>query len=441
MPRPLAAEPPKGIDALQLPNIVVIVADDLGYGDLSCMGSEFRTPHLDRLAASGVRFSSWYSNAPLCSPSRASLLTGRYPRGTGVTALSSGRGGSANGLRAHVPTLPRALSEQLGYRTGMVGKWHLGGTPEGFPDRHGFEQWFGVVSGCVDYYSHIFYWSTERDPVHDLWDNGKEVFRNGEYATELFTDRAVEMMRDWVYDDDQQPFFLYLAYTTPHYPLHAPRKYFDRFPDLPPDRRAMAAMVSSLDDGVGAVMAELDRLGITDNTCVFVMSDNGPSAETRNWLDGREDPYYGGSAGALRGHKFSLYDGGTRVPALLSWPNRIDGGRVIDAPLAAMDIFPTLLTAAGGDPTPYKPDGADIWDVVTGTIEHLNRPIFWEHAGNAAVRDGDWKLVNEGGETFLSDIAKDTSERVNALADQPEIAAALRRLLTDWQQKTPVVLR
>lgn len=415
------------------PNVVMIMADDLGYGDLSCMGSEFRTPNLDRLAASGVRFSDWYSNAPVCSPSRAALLTGRYPQRTGVTSILPGRRGAVPGLAEDVPTIADVLADR-GYRTAMVGKWHLGTEAQARPDRHGFQRWYGFLAGCVDYYSHIFYWGGH-NPVHDLWEDGHEVYRNGEYATELFTERAITTIRDWTSADRETPFFLYLGYNAPHYPMHAPRRYLDRFPDLPPDRRIMAAMVSCMDDGIGQLLDELDRLGIAEDTCVFFMSDNGPSRESRNWLDGREDAYYGSSSGIFRGHKFSLYEGGIRVPAMIRWPGRIPGGRVLDEPLAAMDVAPTLLRQAGAPVEGM--DGADIWPVLSGTGGAPQRAIHWRHAENTAVRRGRFKLVRENGETFLSDVESDPSERTNLADSHPEQVAELHRSLQEWLDSLP----
>ena len=332
------------------PNFIVFLTDDQGYGDLSCMGcTDFRTPHLDRLAERGVRLTNWYSNSPVCSPSRASLLTGRYPGNAGVRSILAGHR-TATGLPPRVPTLATALKER-GYRTGLSGKWHLGLADGCRPGDHGFDTWFGHMAGCIDYYSHISYWGMNsggpgNDPTHDLWENDNEIYENGRYMTEMITERAVRFLRDAARDD--QPFFLYVAYNAPHYPMHAPKKYVDRFSHLPPDRRIMAAMLAAVDDGVGEIMGELEALGLAADTCTFFTSDNGPSRETRNWLDGRQDPYYGGTAGGLKGHKFSLYEGGIRMPGIMHWPEGIDGGRVIDEPAASMDIFPTLLTAAGG---------------------------------------------------------------------------------------------
>jgi len=423
------------------PNFIVFLTDNQGYGDLSCMGAtDFRTPHLDRLAAEGVRFTDWYSNSPVCSPSRASLLTGRYPGNAGVRAILQGHR-TASGLPRHVPTLATAL-KPLGYRAAMFGKWHLGLAEGSRPHDHGFDEWFGFMAGCVDYYSHIFYWglSYNQNPLHDLWENNREVYRNGEYLTELITQRAVEYIRRTARLG--QPFFLYLPYNTPHYPLHAPQKYLDRFPDLPWDRQIMAAMLSAFDDGVGEITAELERQGIMENTCIFYQSDNGPSRESRNWLEGRADSYYGSSAGAFKGHKFSLYEGGVREPAIMWSPGRIPAGQVVSQPGAAMDIFPTLLRLAGGDPARYELDGLDVWPMVTQSAPSPHGDIFWEMGEQTAVRRGNWKLVLKGqlvegappeDDVHLADLAADPGERVNLAAAQPQLTEELAAAARAWR--------
>ena len=259
------------------PNFVIIMTDDQGYGDLSCMGNtDFLTPHIDELAQSGARFTNWYSNSPVCSPSRASLLTGRYPGNAGVRAILAGHR-KATGLIPETPTIAAAV-RRLGYHTAMVGKWHLGLQERSRPNQNGFDYFYGFMAGCIDYYSHIFYWSMadgQTNPSHDLWENDREFYDNGKYFTEMVTDKTVEKIREL--GPSKDPFLMYVAYNAPHYPMHAPRKYLDRFPHLPPDRRIMAAMLSAVDDGVGQITDELKRLGIFDNTVIFFQSDNGPS--------------------------------------------------------------------------------------------------------------------------------------------------------------------
>jgi arylsulfatase A-like enzyme len=424
------------------PNFVVFLTDDQGYGDLSCMGAtDFRTPHLDRVAAEGARFTNWYSNSPVCSPSRASLLTGRYPAKAGVRAILAGHR-TATGLDAHVPTIAEAL-KPLGYQTAMFGKWHLGLAEGSRPQDHGFDEWFGFMAGCIDYYSHIYYWGLGgRQPhVHDLWHNGKEIWNNGVYFTEQIAERAVEYIRAATKRDG--PFFLYVPFNAPHWPMHAPSKYLDRFPRLAPDRRIMAAMLSSMDDAVGAILDELERQGVYEETCIFFTSDNGPSREIRNWLDGRTDPYYGGSAGKLKGHKFSLFEGGIRVPAIMSWPAQIPSGQVIDQMAVAMDVFPTVPAAAGGDPASYELDGKDITALVTQGAPTPHDEVYWEMGVQTAIRRGKWKLVLNGlliqeerqmDPVFLDDVEADLSESHNLADENPELVAELRRAAEGWRQ-------
>src|SRR5919197_3187140 len=375
------------------PSFVVILSDDQAACDLGCLGAtDLRTPHFDQLAASGAILRSWYSSSPVCSPSRASLLTGRYPGNAGVRSILRGHR-TASGLPASVPTLATALAP-LGYRSGLYGKWHLGVAEGSRPHDRGFDEWFGFLAGCIDYYSHIYYFDMDsgHDPTHDLWENGHEVWRNGEYFTRLVTERAVDFVRR----NRDRLFFLYLPYNAPHWPLHAPREYLDRFPDLPEDRRIMAAMIAAMDDGVGALLDELERLGLREDTCVFFQSDNGPSRETSNCLNGRPEPYYGGGTCSLKGHKFSLFEGGIRSPALFSWPARIPAARDVRELGLAMDVFPTLLAAAGGDPSRYELDGRDVLPMLADGAPSPHREVFWEMGRQTAVRRSRWKLVLNG---------------------------------------------
>jgi arylsulfatase A-like enzyme len=427
------------------PNILIFMTDDQGYGDLSCMGStDFRTPHLDALAASGARFTNWYSNSPVCSPSRAALLTGRYPGHAGVRAILAGHR-TATGLPPHVPSLATAL-RQAGYQTALFGKWHLGLQSGCRPGDHGFDEWFGFMAGCVDYYSHIFYWGMNTgwpgmNPTHDLWHNDRETWEyNGRYLTEVITEKTVDYVRQAA--ATKQPFFTYVAYNAPHYPMHAPQKYMQRFAHLPWDRQIMAAMICAVDDGVGEILSELECQGIRENTLVFFMSDNGPSRESRNWLDGRPDPYYGGTTGALKGHKFSLFEGGIRVPGILSWPSAIPAGQVIDAPCAAMDIFPSVLRASGNDPAAYQLDGIDLLPLLAAGQALPERDLFWEMDAQTAIRRGPWKLVLNGqlveGEpaqapVHLANLDEDCGERVNLSEQYPDLTAELSAAARTWR--------
>lgn len=425
------------------PNFIVIMTDDQGYGDLSCMGAtDFLTPHIDELASCGARFTNWYSNSPVCSPSRASLLTGCYPGNAGVRAILAGHR-RASGLTPQTPTIATALKRE-GYQTALIGKWHLGLKEECRPNQNGFDYFYGFMAGCVDYYSHIFYWSMadgHTNPTHDLWENDKELYDNGRYFTEMVSEKAVEKIRDM--HEAGSPFMMYVAYNAPHYPMHAPKKYLDRFPHLPEDRRIMAAMLSAVDDGVGQIVDELKRQGIFEDTLIFFQSDNGPSRESRNWMDGRPDPYYGGMPGSLKGHKYSLFEGGIRVPGIFCWPGHIPAGQVIDEPCAAMDIFPTLLTLAGGDPAAYQLDGTNILPVLTEGAPSPHKEIFWEMEGQTAVRKGNYKLVLNGRlveeeqpkePVFLADLSKDPGETTNLAEAMPELTEELKTEALRWRE-------
>ncbi len=425
------------------PNIILIMTDDQGYGDLSCMGAkDFVTPNIDRLAENGSRFTSFYSASPVCSPSRASLLTGRYPYRAGVRSILAGSR-TTTGLTNITPTIASAVKKE-GYDTAVIGKWHLGLEEKSRPLKNGFDYFYGFMAGCIDYYSHIFYWGQANgvEPIHDLWENEREIFENGTYFTQAVTERSVSYIRQKAAEN--QPFLLYIGYNAPHYPMHAPQKYLDRFPDLSPDRRIMAAMLSAVDDGVGEIMDELSRTGQLENTIIYFQSDNGPSRESRNWLDGTPDPYYGGTAGKLKGHKFSLFEGGIRVPAIISYPAKLPKGQVIEEPCCAIDIFPTLLRLIGADSSGYEVDGKDITDMIQAGAPCPHEALFWEMGEQTAVRKGDYKLVLNGqlveteppmDPVFLSNIKEDMGETTNLVKIYPKVAEELTQIAQEWRNQ------
>lgn len=425
------------------PNVLLILTDDQGYGDLSCMGSDtVKTPHIDALARDGVRCTSWYSGSAVCSPSRACLLTGRYPGNAGVRAILGGHR-TASGLSPHVPTLARLLGD-AGYATFLSGKWHLGGLQACWPQHHGFQRWFGFVAGCVDYFSHIFYHGAcngREDPLHDLWEDGQERWLEGRYLTELITERAVDYVR--AATRARRPFFGYVAYNAPHYPMHAPERYRARFSHLPWDKQIYAAMMSAVDDGVGAIVDELARAGVLDDTLIVFTSDNGPSRETRNWLDGTRDPYYGGLATGLKGHKFSLFDGGIRVPGLVRWTRGLPAGRVCDEPVGSFDVVPTALRACGLAPPGLEVDGQDMRAILAGEAAP-ERELYWELGQQTAIRRGRWKLVLKGqvieqegpvAEVHLADLRTDQAEAHNLATRHPELTAELTAKARAWRER------
>jgi arylsulfatase A-like enzyme len=424
------------------PNIVVIVTDDHGVGDVGCYGNpEVRTPNLDRLAASGIRFTQWYSNAPVCSASRASILTGQYSERTGVVgALRSEPDWNVPGLRVGETTMP-GLLRKLGYRTAAFGKWHLGSAPQSRPLAQGFDEFFGWYSGWLDAYSHRYYQlgSAPGKIFHDLWRNETEVFEEPAYMTELLGREAQAFLSR---QKREQPFFLYLAFGASHYSMMAPKKYLERFPvSMERDRRTHLGMVAAADDVVGEVLSTLKRQGIEDDTIVFFQADNGATREVRASSTGQ--PYTGGSNGEKRGYKLGLFDGGMHVPAILRAPGRVAPGQVWDRPMMSMDLLPTFLAMA--DPGGVKPagiDGQDIIPVLRGQAAP-HQDMFWSFDKSRAVRSGDWKLIVNppqfpGEEVpdhvWLSNLEADPGERKNFAASEPERVRKMTELLRAWQK-------
>ena len=317
------------------PNFVVIMTDDQGSRDLGCLGAkDLKTPHIDDLASSGARFTNWYSNAPVCAPSRAALMTGRYPIRAGVAT-------NGQALPATRQTIASLLKPH-GYSTGLLGKWHLGYPPSNGPNERGFDYFYGFHSGCVDFYSHRYYWGEPKQVnYHDLYRNREEIFEDGQYLTDRITAEATGFIRR----ERNNPFLLVTTYNAPHYPMHAPDRYLQRFPTLEPERRTYAAMLAAVDDGVGEIRAALRQTGVLDNTLIFFVADNGATTEARAGLN--QQTATAGNNGIYRGFKFSLFDGGMHVPGIMNWPGRIRGGQVIDEIAMTMDVLPTIAAAAG----------------------------------------------------------------------------------------------
>jgi arylsulfatase A-like enzyme len=428
------------------PNIVVIITDDHGIGDVGCYGHpEVRTPNLDRLAASGVRFTQWYSNAPICSASRAAIMTGKYPDRAGVKgALPSEPTWDVKGLRAGENTLATLLRAQ-GYKTAAFGKWHLGSAPESRPMAQGFDDFFGWYSGWLDAYSHRYYQlgSAPGKIFHDLWRNETEVFEEPAYMTELLGRESQTWLAK---QNNRQPFLLYLAFGAPHYSMMAPKKYLDRFPvTMDRDRRTHLAMVAAVDDVIGNLLDQLKRQGLEDDTIIYFQADNGATREVRASSDGK--PYHGGSNEPFRGYKQGLFDGGMHVPAMLRAPGYVKPGTVWERPMISMDILPTLVALA--DPSGKPPagvDGQNILPVLRGeTPEHDF--LFWEFDNQRSVRQGDWKLILNPPQfpgdpitdkIWLSNLEADRSEKKN-LADQyPDRVKSMLERLRAWERDVKI---
>jgi arylsulfatase A-like enzyme len=425
------------------PNFIVICTDDQGSHDLTCFGAkDLLTPNIDALAASGARFTNWYANAPVCAPSRASLFTGRYPIRAGI--VNNGQA---------LPPEQKTVAELLktaGYRTGLTGKWHLGSTPTTNPNAHGFDYFYGFHPGCVDFYSHRYYWgegsATNRVVnFHDLFRNTTEIFEDGEYLTERITSEACGFIRANLHD----PFLLCVTYNAPHYPMHAPKKYIDRFPHLEKERRTYAAMLAAVDDGVGEIRRTLAQHGLLENTCIFFVADNGATTEARAGLNNK--PATAGDNGDYRGFKFSLFDGGMHVPGIMNWPGKIPAGQVIPEIAMTMDITPTICAAAGVQPpSGYTFDGSDIMSLATSKGKSPHDAIFWRNGKQTAVRKGKWKLVVNGilydrnpqgnkpltgeDEYFLSDLEASPKEMENLRRKHPAVVDQLLSLIPPWEE-------
>lgn len=422
-----AAEPAK-------PNVVLILADDLGYGDLGCYGGPRPTPHIDSLAKDGVKLTSFYSNGPECTPTRTALLTGRYQQRVGGLECALGVGNVGRyddairlrkthdlGLPADPPTLAKLL-KKAGYSTAIAGKWHLGYEPKFFPDRHGFDRWFGPLGGGVDYFHH-----TEPDGTPMLYEDGKKVGRDG-YMTDLITNEAASVIAK-----AKTPFFLYAAYTAPHAPIQGPNDRSDKpltqegFSQNANKPMTYAAMIRRLDDGVAAILAELKARGLTEKTIVIFMSDNGGTRMARN------EP--------LSGNKGQTFEGGIRVPCLVRWPGKIKPGTTSEQVGITMDLTASLVRVAGASSLSGQPfDGIDLLKRLEEGAAPQSRTLFWRgRRGDgtwAAVRDGSlkWILHQQGDRRteYLFDLAPDPAEKNSLLDSRPADAERMRKLYAKW---------
>ncbi|MEB3321241.1 MAG: arylsulfatase [Synechococcaceae cyanobacterium] len=426
------------------PHIVVILADDLGNADLGYRGSAIRTPHLDALAAGGVRLEAFYGQ-PVCTPARAALMTGRYPIRHGLQTLVIFPS-HTYGLPTDERTLPEALRE-AGYRTAMVGKWHLGHADTKYwPQNRGFDHFYGNVMGEVDYFTH------ERGGVIDWQRNGTFLQEEG-YHTGLIGDEAVRLIEG---HDPAQPLFLYMAALAPHAPYQAPQEaieaYRDTFAD--PNQRTYAAMVSCLDEQIGRVLAALEAKGMRDNTLILFSSDNGGatsglfatgarSDEERTASGGlARDERPPASNGTLRGGKGTLHEGGVRVPTIVNWPARL-AAREVHEPLHMVNVMPTLLALAGAQGSEEHPfDGRDMWATLAEGAASPNEEILLQvEAIRGAIRRGKWKLVKLAtlpGRTELFDLEADPGETTNLAEAHPDLVRELEEhLLVYARQMKP----
>jgi arylsulfatase B len=413
----LAANPSK-------PNVLIFLADDLGWNDVGYHGSEVRTPNIDRLASEGIKLERAYS-CPVCSPTRCGLMTGRSPvrLGLGNTVI---RPWSDFGVPLRERFLPQAFKD-AGYQTGMAGKWHLGHSRRAFlPISRGFDQTYGHVNGAIDYFHH------DREGGLDWARNGKSVVEEG-YSTSLLGNDAVRFIKQ---RDRNRPFFFYLPFNSPHAPLQAPAEYLDKYASISDQRRrTFAAMVSAMDDSIGRVLSTLKDEGLAENTLVLFFSDNGGPVA----LGANNMPF--------RGAKASTFEGGTRVPTVMRWPGRIKAGSKSEQVISVIDYFPTLTSAAGiapGNTLPF--DGLNVWTSISGGKISARENLFLsvESAGafRTSLRHREWKLVREvprGGEarSYLFHIEEDPTEKNDLSAKNPKVAAELLALTEKWQALQP----
>lgn len=417
------------------PNVIVILTDDQGSVDAGCYGAkDIETPHIDELARRGVRFTQFYAGAPVCSPSRAALLTGRYPIRAGLTGNASSRSGHGSGMPGRQVTLAEML-KAAGYATAHIGKWHLGYTEPMMPNAQGFDHSFGHMGGCIDNYSHFFYWNGPNR--HDLHRNGEEVHHPGEYFPGLMVKEAREFMRK----HREEPFFIYFALNTPHYPYQGSPEWLEYYKDLPYPRNLYAAFLSTMDEHIGELLGAVDDLGLRERTIIIFQSDHGHSTEERAHGGG-------GSAGPFRGAKFSLFEGGIRVPAIISWPGRLPENQVRGQMAHSCDWLPTIAELCGVPLLNEDIDGSSLVEVLRSAEaapphERLHWFVGSGKRAQWAVREGDWKLIGNvvdtsGGELtpedknlFLVNLADDPGETHN-LAEQN---SRMRQHLLERQQE------
>ena len=396
------------------PNIVIFYADDLGWGELGCQGytKDIPTPHIDALAKNGLRFTNGYVAATYCSPSRAGLMTGRYPTRFGHEFNTVA---NTVGLRADQTTIATRL-KTLGYATIAVGKWHLGNQPENRPTKRGFDEFYGTLNNTPFFHPTNFIDSRISNEVQTVTDPNF-------YTTDAYADRSI----DWIEKNKTKPWFLYLPFNAQHAPLQAPKKYLERFPKITDEKRQLfAAMMASMDDAIGRVVGKIRALGQEENTLIFFIADNGgPTASTTS------------HNGPLRGFKMTTFEGGPRVPYIAQWKGKIPAGKTYDLPVMNLDVLPTAIIAAGGKTDPsWQLDGVDLMPYLTGKpTSRPHQTLYWRYGPQWAIRHGDLKLVvskGGSGQPELYDLATDIGESKDLASAQPAKVKELQALWDKW---------
>ncbi len=405
------------------PNIIYILADDMGYGDIGCYGNKnIKTPNLDKLADEGIRFTDFHSNGAVSSPTRAALLTGKYQQRTGITGVITAKSHRDVGLPLSENTIADILRKE-GYKTGIFGKWHLGYSKKYNPIHQGFDEFIGYMSGNVDYHSHV-----DQEGYYDWW-RGDELINQRGYTTDLITENAI----DFIQRNKENPFFLYIAHEAPHSPYQNRESKADRCPggvpgvdfpvsgsekDIP---SIYKDMVEILDENVGKTMEVLKELKLDNKTVVIFCSDNGANKN--------------GSNGILKGFKGSVWEGGHRVPAIIRWSGRIKQGVTSNEPVLTMDIMPTILEIAGHE-NYTGIDGISLADHLLNNKPLPPRSLFWQHGNYYSIRKNDWKLVvyKKHEDPELYNLKSDVKEVFDVSDENPGIVKELLEDLTEWQK-------
>lgn len=404
------------IAANSKPNILIFLADDLGYGELGCQGNpEIPTPNIDSIAKNGIRFTQGYVSGPYCSPTRAGLMTGRYQ-------TRFGHEFNGAGAKFGLPTSEKTIADRLkalGYATCAIGKWHLGAETQFRPTKRGFDEFYGTLANSAFFKPRNFVDSRSSDEVQPITD---ESF----YTTDAYGERAIK----WLEEHKNGPWFLYLPFNAQHAPLQAPQKYLDRFPNITnTNRQIFAAMMSAKDDAIGRVLKKLRDLGQEENTLIFYFADNGgPTRSTTS------------TNGPLRGFKATTWEGGVRVPFMVQWKGKLPAGKVYEEPIIQLDILPTVMAAAGGKiDSAWKVDGVNLLPHLTG--KEKGRPhetLYWRFGQQWAIRHGDWKLlVGNGGSggPELYNLKNDIGESKNLASEKPDKVKELQALWDKWNSE------
>lgn len=441
--------------AKRRPNVVVFYTDDQGTLDVNCFGSkDLYTPNMNALAQEGVRFTQGYAHT-VCCPSRALLLTGRHPQRSGVNSWTQGnpRTPKGNNMALEEVTLAEAL-KATGYKTALFGKWHLGAHSDHIPTKQGFDEHFGIRGGFIDNLNHHY---LHGEGFHDLYRNDDEVHENGTYFPDMVTREATRFL----HENKDKPFLLYVAFNIPHYPEQADKKFDDRYADMPMPRRSYAKIISTTDDRIGQILKKLDQLNLRNNTIILFTSDNGHSSEdyqikiddhTSGFPKGHNYGANagGGNTGKWRGAKGCFFEGGIRVPMILSYPKRLPKNIVRNQPITLADFYPTILDLCNIDLPDCKLDGQSLLKIIaSGDQPSHHKVMHWQWQKMWAVRQGNWKLIVNGRDTtdrfqghpepgrkipkiFLGNLADNEPELKNHADQHPEIVRKLTKLHEKW---------